>query len=99
MEIYSLTELLQFVCANTGKYGMAVSFLQTQSNDEEQEENILNAAPWISSDQHTSLLNEGVGIVLFDSQKEAELAFRETSLPVCCTTCNPEGELEYDNLL
>ena len=90
MEVYSLTEVLKFICKNTEKYGMMININQA-SND------LLTAVPWLSSDQHISLLVEGEGIVLFENQKEAEHTFQETKRPARCVTCNPDGELEYDN--
>jgi hypothetical protein len=72
MKILSCRELLKYVCSQTGKYGLYISF-----DPDEDIFEIMKAAPYIKLDAFEIRLN-GEGTFLFDSKEEMMNCFNQT---------------------
>lgn len=99
--------VLQLLCKSTKKWGVYISF----STEYNAFLDIVKAAPYLSLSDDAQIIGDGCGIILCDTEAEADAVFWSTvgddgptktnkydgPLKVYALTCNPRGALLNEN--
>src|SRR6267142_5136915 len=104
MKSFTQTEIFREACRALNKFGLYISFEFTTNLDSD----LFLAAPYLNFQEHSQIIIDGVGYLLFDTREEMESHYRQTvgddgptetnpydgPVRVYALTCNNEGQLE-----
>ena len=107
MKIMTIHESMQALAKSLNKPCMYISW----DSDDNFEEEICKAAPYLNLEEHFQILCDGSAIIAFDSDGEMDKAFNQTvgdegptkqnkyngEATVYALTCNAKGEIETVN--
>ena len=108
MQFLDKAEVFSALCKATNSYGLLLSWPE---NDDMDWEGILQAAPYLSAQQHLQFLSDGGGVILSSFQEEIEKLYEQTvgddgptkansymgPVRVYALTCGPDGKFLNEN--
>jgi len=106
MKILNKTRVLTTLCVLSKKYGMYISF-----DDSDNPSEVCEAAPYLDFIEHHQTFMDGYAWLLFDSEEEMLDCYEKTvgddgptrlnpyngKVSVYALTCSPKGELANEN--
>lgn len=111
VQILNASEAFKLLCKSTNKWGMYISWYPGDDINYVDPKEVYKAAPYLNFDDHTQLLVDAEGFLLFDTEEEMCHYYNMTvgddgpthlnpydgPLSVYARTCNPNGELLNEN--
>lgn len=111
MKILTIRQAMQVLAKATGKYCMYISIYVHDIPLELQFDEMTKAAPYLNFDEHTQILCEETGILMFDTREEMDKYYKMTIgddgptelnkydglCRIYALTCDNQGNFENEN--